>query len=175
MASIKDRDTLLSPANRGKSPRVSHQVNSLSPLHYLREASATWRLAILGTVLGVPLIGIGVYLTDVHHSGGVFVLVAGAIVTLLSIVTVLIAWRRAKKGLLDNLSRGDLPTKLPAFSIFLFILGIRDALSDQFSISSAVLIALGCALYAAGIGIGLHRGRLRRNDRNPQQATQDIG
>jgi hypothetical protein len=154
---------------------VSRQVNSLNPLRYLREAPVTWRLAMLSTVIGVPLIGIGGYLTDVHHAGGVFMLVAGGIVTLLSLAIVSIARRRAKKGLPGNLSKTDTPTGLSTCGIYLIILGIGDALNNKFSISSAVFIALGCALYVAALGIGLHRGRLRRNDGNPQQATQDIG
>ncbi len=160
-------DTLLSLASQGKPPRVNLQVHFLNPLRYLRETpAATRRLAILSSVGGVLVVGIGVYLTDIHHAGGVFVLVIGAAETLLSLALIPLARRRAQKGLPESLSNTNVPTWLSLFGVCLVGPGVSDALNHQFTISSAVFTALGILVYLAAFGISRHRRRLQRNDRS---------
>ena len=50
----------------------------------------------MSAVGGTSLIGIGAYLTDIHHAGGVFVLVLGAADILLSLAIIPVA-RGAQK------------------------------------------------------------------------------
>ena len=100
----------------------------------------TWGLAALSAVCAAVLVGIGAYLTGVHHAGGALVLVIGAVCLPLSFAIVPMARRRAAKGLASN--SPDLPTWLAITSPCLIIPGVADAFNHQFGVSSIVFMGV---------------------------------
>jgi hypothetical protein len=148
----------------GKRYRMSDQFGPVDTRQRPRETPpGTWRLAALSAVCAAVLVGIGAYLTDVHHAGGALVLVIGAVGLLLSFAVVPVARRRAAKGLPSY--SPDLPTWLRIISPSLITPGVVDAFNHQFGISSIVFIVVGCAVYVAAACIPVSRRRRRRTAR----------
>jgi hypothetical protein len=122
--------------------------------------SGTWRIAVLCGVCAVVLVGMGAYLTVVHHAGGALVLVIGAACLPLSFAVVPIARRRAAKGLPSHSL--DLPSWLRITSPCLIIPGVADAFNHQFGASSIVFIVVGCAVWVAAACVTISRRRRQR-------------
>jgi hypothetical protein len=158
----KDRARALCLVHPGKRCRMSDQADPVDTRQRPREPPpGTWRLAALSAVCAAVLVGIGAYLTGVHHAGGALVLVIGAVCLLLSFAIVPLARRRAARGIPSN--SPDLPTWLMIISPCLITPGVADAFDHQFGVSSIVFIVVGCAVNVAAVCITVsRRGRRRR-------------
>ena len=95
---------------------------------------------MISAVGAAVLVGIGAYLTVVHHAGGALVLVIGCVCLLFSFALVPLARRRAARGLPSN--SPDLPGWLTIISPCLITPGVADAFDHQFGVSSIVFMGV---------------------------------